>query len=169
VASLGFGALAYYVQNTSAAKRVPDEQRVNVVAPIRTDRDLPEDRPSTKVRIAEVRNGVVRLGESVTVGDNEGPARVAISRTLERLDIPDARIIGIAIKDRHAIVEVNEGFTAGMGSTTESFLIEAFQLALGQFSTVDSFELQVNGERLESLGHFELESPIKVRRPVETP
>ncbi|MDX2064793.1 MAG: hypothetical protein SFX74_03515 [Fimbriimonadaceae bacterium] len=169
VASLGFGALAYYVQNTPAAKRVPDDQRVNVVAPIRSENGDAPPRPSVTVRIAEVRNGVVRLGESVPVGDGEGPARVALSRTLDRLDLANASIVGLAIKDRHAVIEVNDGFTAGMGSTTESYVIEAFQLALGQFSTVDTFEIQLSGVRLDSLGHFELENPMRVKRPNAAP
>jgi hypothetical protein len=176
LAALGVGVFATYVQLSPAAQRVPDAIR-------RTDK------PSVEIRQSDRGTRHTRRGPTVDVqsepglvvatldGENvklvplkapskeEKPIVYVANHTLQNLKVAGARALGVEIKERVALIDFNPALDEGFGSMEEANLIKALQMSLGQFKEIDAFQLRIEGETLDSLGHFELDTPVKVIRP----
>jgi len=164
--ALAFGALAAYVQNNPQAKRVPDEMRrqsESKVAPPPVDPGSEQVATQTVQHVRPSDDGVLEM-ISETIPKSEGPALYSTNATLRALGLTDARVLSIEIDRKVATLNVSRAFEEGFGSTEESQIIKALAMTLGQFETVNGFNLEVEGTRLETLGHFELENPIPVER-----
>jgi len=172
VCALGFGATAYYVANTPEARRVPDD--IRRTAPVGTPSSgqgkTPEPdvqttvRPEDQVWVPALQGETVALAaqkEPVPAGTN--PHRFVVERSLSACKI-DARILGVEVKGGIAALDFNRDLQKGYGSMEEATFIKALQLGLGQFPEIEKFQIFVDGQTVDSLGHFELSGPIEVER-----
>jgi hypothetical protein len=95
----------------------------------------------------------------------EKPIVYVTNHVLRNLKVAGARAIGVEVKERVALIDFNPALTEGFGSMEEANLIKALQMSLGQFKEIDSFQVVIEGQVLDSLGHFEIDSPVPVIRP----
>lgn len=178
---LGVAGLATYVHFDKAAQRVPDVlRRAPEVTPkdstdeVRKPRTGPEVEvepsvaPSVKL-LATDGDSMSLNSESITVPTGQKPIVFVANAVLKTLKIDQARAIGVDIKGKNALIDFNEGFDQGFGSSEEGTVIKAFQTVLGQFPQVDSFQFVVDGKVLDTLGQVDLSEPIAVIRPGITP
>ena len=73
-------------------------------------------------------------------------------------------VLGAEIKSGTAIVSLRRSMIGGIGSMQESTLITAWQVAFGQLKDVQKVQIEVDGQPIESLGHFEIDQPLSVVR-----
>ncbi|MGV3618389.1 MAG: GerMN domain-containing protein [Fimbriimonas sp.] len=176
LAALGVGVFAAYVQLSPAAQRVPDSIRR-------------PDKPSVEIRQKDPVASPTRPGPSVDVHTEQGfvvatldgdkiklvplkpaakgekPIVYVANHTLQNLKVERARALSVEVKERVALIDFNPALTEGFGSMEEANLIKALQMSLGQFKEIDAFQIVIEGEVLDSLGHFEIDSPVPVIRP----
>lgn len=172
VCAMGFGATAYYVSNTPSAQRVPDEIRRPVPTSSGSDEvKKPEPDVSTSVRPEELvwvpairGESVMLAAEKVAVPAGADAKKFVVEQAMATCKI-DARILGVEVKGGIAALDFNQDIQKGFGSMEEAAFIKSLQLGLGQFKDVDKFQVFVDGQAIDSLGHFELSGPVDVERP----
>jgi hypothetical protein len=121
-----------------------------------------EDQKSVKT-LRRNANDELELTGSKKIADGENSKTSAIQQSLTDLGYDKVRVVGISLRDGNAIIDLNSAVFDGFGSGQEADFINAIKLSLSQFKDVDSFQLRVDGEVLQSLSHFEMIEPIKVR------
>ncbi|MCC7434199.1 MAG: GerMN domain-containing protein [Methanoregulaceae archaeon] len=174
------GSLAAYVKLTPA-DRVPEDQR-RVEAPAK-----PRIEPQIDVSVEKAPEGRVYVFEPffdgndlkfntrmVDVPKGTSPETYALGAFLEasRIPAPEARVLGVDVRNGLAAVSFNSAFAGGYGSSDEQVLIEGIRRSLGQFPAINELELYIDGTKMETLGSVELSEPLPVIRPttnVEAP
>lgn len=181
-ASAGFAALAAVVGRNPA--RAPGELKPQFTrkAPVVSDAPVTMERSATKPRGEDpvpvsdhqVVRYVVMDGESpkltkeVSLKEGEDPHERSLAATMKSLGYSDVRVLKVAVVGGAAMVDVNPALTSeGFSSTSEATLIEAMARTLGQFDGIKTFQLRIDGQVVDSLGHLELSEPIKVLRAGE--
>lgn len=160
-----------YVQNTPNARRVPDEIRrpkpVTQDSGPRTEiHAQPVHEHSDKaLKVAKFENGTLSLVDATTTPTGQDPIVFVTTETLHNLGIDHARAIGVDLQSGNAILDMNPEFLSqGFGSMEEGQVIEALSLALGQFSTVKTYQFRIDGQIVDSIGgHLEVTEPIPVK------
>ena len=161
---LGLGALAAYVK-FGGADQVPVEVRRET--PIGSPASKKDDVPSTVDLVTPTREGTeLRLGKhrsDVPAGED---ARIyAINHFLKESKIapPDARAVGIQVKDGVALVDVSPSFNQTYGTFDEEAILKGLCATLAQFKGIDKVQFFVEGKPVETLGNVDLTEPIPVR------
>jgi len=165
VAALGFGGLAYYVSSTPSAQRVPNDLRKP--EPTKASRNRPPESTTTSnsVRLPVVNGEKVTLSrESVSLEPNEAIARKLAVAAVVANDGDRNLVLGAEIKDGTAVISLRRSMIGGIGSMQEGTLITAWQVAFGQLKDVQKVQIEVDGQPIESLGHFEIDQPLSVVR-----
>lgn len=174
VAALGVGVFATYVKSTPAAQVIPTELR-------KTDQETfksteTESKPqiqsgpivssvdTPKLLAATVSGDSVSLEPILEQPLGQTPMMFSANRTFSNLNMPGVKVLGVEVKERVAYVDCNDVLTSGVGSDQEATLVKALEMTFGQFKDIDGFVLRVNGEEVDTLGHFELTSPNPVIR-----
>ncbi|RYG86069.1 hypothetical protein EON77_04460 [bacterium] len=184
-ASAGFAAIAAVVRQGPVAapgelKSVPQMQGLEPVpssgtkTPIRATQEKTSEKSTPAVREERVVRYVVmdgeapKLGKELTLKSGEDARERSLAATLKSLGYGDVRVLKVDVEKGAAMVDVNPALTSeGFSSTSEAALIEALQRTLGQFEDVKTFQLRIDGQIVDSLGHLELGEPIKVLREGE--
>ncbi len=171
LAALGVGGFAMYVQNTPSARRVPDEIRrpkpeAQPSGP-RTEihaQPAPEN-PKAGLKVVQFHDGQLQLVDATSEPSGQDPIAFVATETLHNLGVSQARAVGVDVQSGNAILDMNPEFLSqGFGSMEEGQVIEALSLALGQFPTVQTYQLRIDGEIVDSIGgHIELTEPIPVK------
>jgi len=174
-AALGVGVFAAYVRMTPSAGRVPDDlRRESTRAALAAEPPAPKvtRKPEVTIEAAprlmvpEVQGEKVKLVRATNpLPDGDKPIVFVANETLKALKLDKARALGVHVKDGIAIIDFNSELNQGFGSSEESILIKALQMGLGQFKEVEKFQIRIDGEIVESLGHFEIVDPVDVIRP----
>lgn len=172
-AALGLGALATYVTSTPSATHVPPELRKTPVAPTPStvqNTDKPSAAPiateePTSLRPPLINGQMVSLGASEPIPYGTKPAVFAANEALRAAHVIEARALGVDLQNGVALIDFNSAIRDGVGSEQEASFIEAMQRALGQIPTIQKFLITVEGKPIDSLGHFEISTPIDVIRP----
>lgn len=178
VATMGVVGFAAYVKMSPNAARVPDDLRRStsleqpLVRPAQRKHEPDVEVTSRKVDllIPAVVDGEVKLSKPASeVPKGMNPMVFATTETLKSFGVEDGRALGVQVKDKTALLDVNEQLVDhGFGSTEEGQVIKALQMVLGQFSQIDRFELIFDGNKVDSLGSIDLTDPIPVVRPGQT-
>jgi len=82
---------------------------------------------------------------------------------------PDAKAIGIDVRDGTAYLDFNRAFDESTGSNDEGTILNGILLALGQYPDINQVQFEVEGKPMESLGNVDLTTPQPVLRPGEAP
>lgn len=176
IAALGVGVFAAYVQMTPNARRVPDSlrrpERNEDTATTREPAKVNHRGPDVDVVAKPSLYLATASGDKVEltpleakVPNGTDPIVFTANATLKSLKIGEAKVIGVQVKDRIALIDFTPSLEDGLGSMEEATLVKAMQMTIGQFSDVDGFQFIVDGQALDTLGHFELDTPVPVIRP----
>lgn len=183
-ATAGFAGLAAVVKSGSQSAPGPLKSEAELsqtqAAP---DRTLPQTRPGTKivgedskpqvsdrsvVRFVTMEGETPTLTKELTLKLGEDGRLRSLAETIKSVGYADIRVLKVDIEQGKAMVDVSPSLRSqGFSSTSEAKLIEAMARTLGQFSDVNTFQLRVDGEIVDTLGHLELTEPTKVIRPGE--
>lgn len=78
---------------------------------------------------------------------------------------PDAKAIGIDVRDGTAYLDFNRAFDQSTGTSDEGTILNGILLVLGQYPDIDNVQFEVEGKPMESLGNVDLTTPQPVLRP----
>ena len=115
-------------------------------------------------------SGISFSTTSVAYPQNSGPVDkmiFAVNQFLKVANVtPQATTcIGVDVHNGLATIGFNPEFQAGYGSFDEKIIIDGLAVTLGQYRKVKSYDIEVNGVPLKSLGDVDLDAPIPVIRP----
>lgn len=166
VAVIGLGSLAAYVKY-GGASQVPDGERRpdKVVHAPATHNDT---KPESKVTVIKpTREGDdLKLHKSETdVPKGEDPIVFSVNHYLKESQIvpADAKIVGVQVKDRVALLDVSPSFNQTYGAFDEQTLLQGICATLAQFKNIDKVQFLLEGKPIETLGNVDLTTPIPVR------
>lgn len=176
VASLGFAGLAYYVGTTPEAQRVMEDRRndertrplVTPAPPVTTDA-----RPSTgsvPVYEASIQGESVQLVRSSRSAETPLKALEASLRDAMPVFMLESALIR-SVREEAGVVTIDftPEIAAGMGSSQEALFVQGLQRLAGAYPEFRQVVLTVDGNPIESLGHFEVGGPLEVVRSAESP
>lgn len=169
VAACVVAGLAAYVKFTPA-DRVPEPLRENrKTSGPTTTAPKSLEAPGLQIVVASPLSQDPSTGwEPIVakVNPGEDPKVAAVNAYLKLIGVtePDAKALGVDVKDGTAHIDFNEAFQAGMGSLDEALFLKGLRATMGQFPEVFRLELFVSGERLQDLGHIDISEPQGVIR-----
>ncbi len=108
---------------------------------------------------------VVLASTTDQLPDGEQPAVYLANECLKAVHQDTVKANSVQIKDHIALLDFSPEIQDGFGSSQEASFIKALQVSLGQLPDVNKFQILVNGQPIESLGHFEVTDPVDVIRP----
>lgn len=162
VAVLGVAALAAYVKYAPANKLHPEEKKDAPVVSSQTQKTIKVPKPEygrdEKLRF-DLKESSVPAGAD---------ARVEAAQqflTTSGVVNDSAKVESIEIDHGVAKLQLSSGSEFSFGSQDESTFLLGLRATLGQFPEVDAVELYINGQKINELGHIELELPMPVIRP----
>ncbi|GIK31915.1 MAG: hypothetical protein HND43_01875 [Armatimonadetes bacterium] len=171
------GGLAAYVA-WAPADRIPDWLK----RPDKRTTSRPVEPTVTPELTPEVEQEVILLSPSYVGGElgftetvakvpqGEDPKAFVLNRFLDAAAITaaDVRVLSVHINsDGLAALSFNKSLGQGLGSMDESTLVNGLRSVIGQFPEVNSMEMFADGEKIDTLGHFDFSEPIPVKRPSE--
>ena len=172
--AMGAGALAYYVQSSPFAQRVPVSMRAEAKPTQGTHADPTTSHPAAVVKVhaeeglripslSEDRVSLVTAKDSLLEG--EDPKEFVATHVLAAAGLPDVRCLGVQVKDNVALIEFTKELQDGVGSMQEGEFVKMLQVGFGQFPDVKKFQILIDGKPIDSLGHLDLSEPISVSVP----
>ena len=106
------------------------------------------------------------LSKEVTLKPGEDAHVRSLTETVKSLGYKDVRVLQVNVEKGAAMVDVSPTLTSeGFSSTSEAAFIESIARTLGQFAEIKTFQLRIDGQVLDTLGHLELTEATKVIRP----
>lgn len=176
VGMLGVSGVAAYVVY-GPGPLVPDElRRSDPVIDVTVDSTpIPGEAERTVLIITPEMNedGEMRFARRTeNISPGEDPVRASVDLFVRRTKIApeETRLLGLHVgEDGLAALSFNAALVGGYGSAAEAAFIEGLRRTLGQFKRVEAFQILVDGEVIESLGHFEIAGPITVVRDGDVP
>lgn len=162
--ALGAGALAVYVhQNPKAV--TPPAAVSTAPPPAKVDASQQPVAPTVSVFVPSMgEKGITFTVSAQTVPDGRDPKEFAINQFLTASEItpPNARALGVDVRDGLAVVSFNNAFRRTYGSFDEKMLIDGICRNLGQFPGIKETEFQIDGQNLGTLGSADLSQPVPV-------
>ena len=164
-AALGLGAAGAYVKSNPKAERVPEDLRQQTSTP------PPAETRTTEVQAAPKQTFVMRAVPGDTeitlekslepVPEGVNAMAFAVTQTMRAFRLNQVRALDVELKDGKATIFFNPALLeTGFGSMQESMLVKAIRATMSQFPDVKGVELSVEGQRVETLGHFDLDNPL---------
>lgn len=113
-------------------------------------------------------------------GSNSGRAEVKVGKSGQELRAQQAKVVDDAIHEigfenvrvlsvevvgKNAILDMNTAVTEGFGSGSEAEFLAAIRKSLTKFPEIDTFQIRVDGQMIESLGHVDFVEPKPVKVP----
>lgn len=171
------GGLAAYVA-WAPADRIPDwlkrpDKRTTSrpMEPVETPQATPEIEQEVVLLSPSYVGGELGFSEKVVkVPRGEDPKAFVLNQFLNAAAITpaDVRVLSVHVNaDGLAALSFNKTLGQGLGSMDESTLVNGLRCVIGQFPEVNSIEMFADGERIDTLGHFDFSEPIPVKRPGE--
>ena len=153
---VGGTLLGAYVMTTPDARRVPDALRRQSGA------RKPDGAKALVPRYVGDKLTMVKHEVKVPQGQD---ARVHLVNEFLReskIAAPDARAIGIDVRDGVAFLDFNQAFDQTHGTDDEGILVNGILATLGQFPEIERVQFQVNSEPITTLGNLDLSFPQPV-------
>ncbi|MBN9500972.1 MAG: hypothetical protein BGO01_06200 [Armatimonadetes bacterium 55-13] len=171
VAAIGLAGLAGYVRFGGAAQ-VPDEQKSPAQRHVKPKSDKGEIRESKVTLISPSREGDdLKLHKSEgTLPEGENAMVYSVNHFLKESQIvpEDAKVVGVQVKDRVALMDVTPSFNQTYGAFDEQTLIQGICASLAQFKEIDKVQFFCEGKVVETLGNVDLTEPISIRENQES-
>ena len=147
-------------KSESSKKSISDPIDVNVVPD--------SERQAITVYEAFLDGDTTKFRSTVVTPPAGVDAKVfAVNEVLGKLKfVPaSARAKSVTVSKGIAHVDFPESIMAGYASMEEGLLVNSIAATLGSFGDIQGFQVMINGETIETLGHLDLSSPQKVQKP----
>lgn len=174
IGAMGAGVLAYFVQSTPSAQRVPLDLRkpepevhasAHAVSPPSASVAV-EAKPVDGVLVPKLDGSNVRLVSPEKAPlEGEDPKTFVAAHVLTAAGLDAVRCLGVQVKDSVALVEFSKELEDGVGSMEEGDFVKMLEVGFGQFPDVKSVQILIDGKPVDSLGHLELGDPLPVSAP----
>ena len=175
IGAMGAGVLAYYVQSSPSAQRVPAALRKPEVE-VHSSTSRPANPPSVNVeveakpvdgvRVPKLNGGNVSLVAPETApAEGEDPKTFVASHVLTAAGLSNVRCLGVQVRESVALVEFSKELADGVGSMEEGDFVKMLEVGFGQFSDVKKVQILIDGKPIDTLGHLELTDPLPVSEP----
>jgi hypothetical protein len=154
--------------SADGAKPVKQESPVRPAPKPDSDNSATNDKPGAQTALLtpDVHGeNVILAASTVQPAAGEEPAVFLANASLKAVHSDSAKALSVRVKNRIALIEFSPEIEDGFGSFQEANFIKALQMSLGQLPDVDKFQILVNGQPIESLGHFEVSDAQDVIRP----
>ena len=137
------GLLAYYVRtNPDLPPHVPGKVASGNPRPVQIEQ---------KYHVFDAEKGWAPI--QVEVAKGEDPVKAAVVAFTNRAyPSHGVQLLSIDVRNGTANLNFTKGFAEEMGSSEEGMLIEGLMRVLGQFNEIETAEIMVDGEVLET-GH----------------
>jgi hypothetical protein len=173
IAALGVTALAAYVRMVPHAT-VPKEQPAASAPIVVPPPVVTPKRESVMVTVynpSMSASGISFEAQQSAVPEGADPKAFAVSEFLKAAQITpaNARLLAVQVIDGVAHLGFNRDFDRTYGTFEEKSLLDGFAAALGQFSDVNSYVLEIDGKPVATLGSVSLGEPVLVIRPADVP
>ena len=154
------------VQSQVVATQVKDQPAIQ--KPDENGSGRPNDEPTKEEKTVQVverdQDDSLRLGSKKRPIERGGTKmESALNQSFKNTNYGELRALNVSVEDGVAIIDMNNKINQGFGSSEEAEVLTIFKKALAQFPEVKSFQLRVNGEKVDTLGHTEINDPVKVR------
>jgi hypothetical protein len=172
IAGASFVGIASYVDGV---RKQPIQESVEVSPSTSIQTSNDDDQSISKRRNEDSSQGSVRIvgrdrnEDPELSGDRKsvpkgGSAKVtAINESLKGIGYKEIRATGVSVDKGNAVIDMNPAVQGGFGSSQEADFIEILKKSLSQFPDVKTFQIRVDGQVLDTLGHSEMIEPIPVR------
>ena len=145
VATAAFVGIANYVQSVRTKPIEDPTSHLSQNQGIKKDLSVKVD--DSKLSLTELQSSITKqVGKDLA---DSGFSRI--------------RILGSEISDHNAILDVNPAISSGFGSEEEAQFLEVIKKSLSKYSTVNTFQLRLDGKVLDALSHVEIGVPNPVR------
>lgn len=162
LAMVGVVALATYVKFTPADRLNDEEKRPGMVKqePAKPQTDVTVPQP-------EFHNNELSFKPVKTpVKPNANTKAEAVNGFLGKFNaLKNVKIEKIEMDGNVARVYFPESANLSFGGQDEATFLLGLRSALGQFGDVEAVELYWGGQKVDSLGHIELDAPMPIIRP----
>jgi hypothetical protein len=81
---------------------------------------------------------------------------------------PDAKALGVDVRDGTAYLDLNSAFDETYGTQDEGTVLNGILTVLGQYPEIDQVQFEINGKPMETTGNVDLTVPQPVIRPGRT-
>jgi hypothetical protein len=173
----GAGALAWYVKNDPNAARVTGDLRRPDEAPapplVRQDQTQPsvEEQPkptqAQTVELPVIRDG--KLSAETAKADvpyGKDPKLFLAEEIVKAVKLDNAQVLNVDVRNGTAVINFGKGVDGGMGSDQEGLFLSSLQQGFAQFPEVKNLELDMEGQKLDSIGgHIDLSEGLPVGSP----
>jgi Sporulation and spore germination len=163
VAGAGFAGIANYVRHNQAdpviVKNANDDP--NGLSGGTVDQDQLSGNRNT----GEKQNGSQTPDKHETDDKQIKVSKVdSLNRAIKNANYSEKgiRVLDVTVEKGNAVIDMNSSVRYNWGSEEEAEFINVLKDALTRFSSIDTFQIRVDGEILKSLSHFEI-NPVKVR------
>lgn len=149
VAGAGFAGVANYVRNQGTEPLDIAAKQGNTIP--NRDVNSPDEANNTSI------NGDENSQKVVSKVD-------ALNKAFKNKNYEKVRVLDVTVDEKgNAMLDMNNEVFKGFGSEEEADFIKTIQDTLGEFKSVKTFQIRVEGEIQKSLGHFEMIDPVPVR------
>jgi hypothetical protein len=174
LATLGVAAIATYERTTPRLPAPESEPPVSVIttpSPELSKKTVPQAATFSLYVPTMGADGIAFTKSTETIPEGEDPKLFAVNAFLKASDIvPEgAEALGVDMRDGIAIIGFNKAFDQTYGSFDEKKLVDGLAATLGQFPEVKSYEMQIEGKPVTTLGSADLSEAILVTRPEAVP
>ena len=145
VATAAFVGIANYVQSVRTKPIEDPTSHLSQNQGIKMDLSVKVD--DSNLSLTELQSSITKL----------------VGKDLADSGFSRIRILGSEISDNNAILDVNSAILSGFGSEEESQFLEVIKKSLSKYSTVNTFQLRLDGKVLDALSHVEIGEPNPVR------
>jgi len=90
----------------------------------------------------------------------------ALNQSFKKDGLAEVRALQVEIEEGTATIDLNAAVLDGLGSEGEADFVRLLQTVVSQFKDIKTFRIRVDGRVLDSLGHLDLDDPIKSVKPV---
>ncbi len=164
LAATGFGVLVGYVKKSPHSTYVAPSSVTQRDDEDNASQDTkPQGKPSAVWAAVPDGNTDKLKHESVKVSDSSDKLGTVFNTILTGFDKAAVKALGVDVKDGVAVVHLNKRLE-GFGSDEESKFVLAIQESFAQFPGVERVELWCDGQKLDTVGHFEISEGIAIKR-----
>jgi hypothetical protein len=161
VAGAGFAGVASYVRQdgskpSNVTQNLDDSSNTTVETDPLSGNKTGSDNGSTATKngdTSENSNQALRVSKVDTLNK-------AIKAN--SFDQKGIRVLDVTVENGNAIIDMNNSVRYNWGSEEETAFIDTLRDALTRFTSIQTFQIRVDGEILKFLSHFEV-NPVKVR------
>jgi hypothetical protein len=167
IAGATFVGIAGYVQDVRSQPielpAIPSQSQ-NEKATVPSEQETSNEKEPTSVRtVRRNKNEEPELSNHKNVSKGVSAKVSALNDAMHDVGYKDIRALSVRTSSGNAIIDMNPAVMSGFGSSQEADFIQVVKTALSQFKDIKTFQIRVDGQIIESLGHLEIIEPVSVR------